>query len=133
MALNPYNLGLFNSGTYLPFNCDIDAITQAASAVVTTSEDHGFVVGNRVQFFIPSDFGMRQLNGKKGLVTAVPADDQIEVDINTIAFDAFSVPVGALQSAQVLGAGDQNYGNFSPGGVPVLPITVPGSYLNERP
>ena len=137
MALNRYNLGLFDSGTYLPFVCDIDSITQGFPALVTTSIDHGFVPGNRVQFSIPPQWGMRQLNGLKGLVLTVPADDQIEVDIDTTSFDAFVTPSPppfvVIDPAQVAGVGDANYGNLSPGGVPVLPMTVPGAYINQPP
>jgi hypothetical protein len=137
MTLNRYNLGLFDSGTYLPFVCDITSITQAFPALVTTSENHGFVPGNRVQFFIPPQWGMRQLNGLKGLVQTVPADNQIEVDIDTSTFDAFvtpsSPPFVVIDPAQVTGVGDENYGNLSPGGIPVLPMTVPGAYINQPP
>ena len=137
MALNRYNLGLFNSGTYYPFICDLEDVTQAVSALVTTTEDHGFELGNTVQFFIPPQWGMRQLNGLKGRVIAIPSDDQIEVDIDTSGFDAFTTPslpaFVVIDPAQVAGIGDVNYGSLSPGGRPVLPLTVPGAFLNQPP
>ena len=92
MAINRYNLGLFDSGTYFPFVCDLESVTQEMDALITTTEDHGFVVGNEVQFQIPPQWGMRQLNGLKGLVLTIPADDQFTVDIDTSTFDAFVVP-----------------------------------------
>lgn len=135
--LNPYNLGLFNSGTYSPFICDITAITQAQQATITTSEDHGFIVGNQIQCFIPPQYGMRQLNNLKGYVTAVPASDQITVSINTSTFDSFVVPTVptfvVIDPAQVSGIGDSNFGSFSPGGVIPLPQTIPGAYENQPP
>lgn len=137
MALNRYNLGLFNSGTYYPFICDLEHVTQAEIALVTTTEPHGFELGNTVQFFIPQQWGMRQLNGLKGVVIAIPSDDEIEVDINTSTFDAFTIPSPpafvVIDPAQVAGIGDVNYGNLSPGGVPVQPMTVPGAFLNQPP
>jgi len=137
MALNPYNLGDFNSGTYTPFVCNISSITRAAQALVTTSITHGFVVGNTVRFFIPQQYGMRQLDGLKGTVMTVPADDEFTVNIDTQGFDPFVTPslppYVVIDPAQVAGIGDMNYGNLSPGGIPVLPITVPGAYQNQPP
>jgi hypothetical protein len=137
VALNRYNLGLFNSGTYTPFVCDLTAVTQDFPCLVTTDIPHGFVVGNQVQFQIPPQWGMRQLNGLKGYVSDIPQDDQIQVDIDTRTFDAFVVPTPpalvVIDPAQVSGIGDANYGKLSPGGIPELPMTVPGAYLNQPP
>ena len=133
MALNRFNLGLFDSGTYTPFACDITAVTTGTATEITTSQDHAFVVGNLVQFFIPSDYGMTELNKRKGFVISVPSDTEIEVDLDSRSFTPFSVPASPTQPAQVLSAGDQNYGDLSPGGTPVIPQTVPGSFINVRP
>lgn len=135
--LNRYNFGLFNSGTYSPKICDIEAITQAIQALVTTTVDHSFVVGQEVQFFIPPEWGMRQLNNLKGIVLGIPADDQILVTINTLDFDAFVTPTPpayvVISPAQVAGIGDINTGTLSAGGVPANPNTIPGSYQNQPP
>lgn len=135
--LNRYNLGLFDSGTYTPFVCDISAITQSKNATVTTTEDHGFVQGAQVQFQIPPQWGMRQLNGLKGYVTNIPDSDQITVNINTTTFDAFVVPSPpayvVIDPAQVSGIGDFNFGTLSPGGIPTNPNTIPGAYENQPP
>lgn len=137
MALNRNNLGLYNSGTYFPFVCDIEFVTQSEIALVGTTVAHGFEIGNTVQFFIPPDWGMRQLNGLKGRVLEIPSDDSFEVDIDTSEFDAFTTPTPppfvVIDPAQVAGIGDVNYGNLSPGGRPVLPMTVPGAFLNQPP
>lgn len=135
--LTRYNLGLFNSGTYSPHVEEISDITQAAQALVTTVDPHTFVLGNQVQFSIPQQWGMYQLDGLKGLVIEIPADDQFVVDINTLTFNAFVTPSPpafvVIDPAQVAGIGDQNYGNSSPGGIPILPITIPGAYQNQPP
>lgn len=137
MALNRYNLGLFNSGTYIPFLCDVTAVTQDFPCLVTTSVAHGFVVGNSVQFSIPQQWGMRQLNGLKGFVLSIPQDNQIIVDIDTRTFDPFVTPspppLVVIDPAQVSGIGDENYGKLSPGGIPQLPNTVQGAFLNTPP
>lgn len=132
--LNPYNLGLFNSGTYSPFICNISAITQSQTATITTSIDHGFVVGNQIQCFVPAQWGMRQLNNVKGYVTAVPSATQITTNINTQSFDPFVIPMTTTSTiAQVAGIGDSNTGNAAPGGVLPLPNTPPGAFENQPP
>lgn len=135
--LNRYNLGLFNSGTYIPFVCDITSVTQEDQATVTTSQDHAFVVGAQVQFQIPPEWGMRQLNRLKARVIDIPASNEITVNINTTNFDAFVIPVTpmyvVIDPAQVAGIGDFNFGNFSINGFPPEPNTVPGAFLNEPP
>lgn len=133
--LNRYNLGLFNSGTYSPHIEDIESVTQSAEALVTTEEDHTFVIGQQVQFFIPPQWGMRQLNTLKGYVLTIPDSDQFTVNINTTTFDTFVVPTPGpfivIDDAQVAGIGDSNFGTTSPGGVPQNPNTVPGAYQNQ--
>lgn len=134
---NRYNLGLFNSGTYTPFICDISAITQETFPMVTTSIDHSFVIGQQVQFFIPPQWGMRQLNTLKGIVIDIPETNQFVTTIDTSQFDPFVVPTPpqyvVIDPAQVAGIGDINTGNSSPGGVPANPNTVPGAYQNQPP
>ena len=131
------NLGLYNSGTYEPANEYITNITQANPCVVTTSVSHSFVIGNQVQFTIPPQWGMLQLDGLKGYIIAIPVANQITVEIDTSTFNAFVIPTPppsvVYQSAQVAPVGDQNFGNLSPGGIPILPITVPGAYINVFP
>lgn len=132
-----YNLGLFNSGTYSPKVVDIQSITQAVNCLVTTAIDHTFVVGQQVQFFIPPQWGMRQLDGLKGYVLTIPAADQFTTNIDTSSFDAFITPTlpmyVVIDPAQVAGIGDQNSGTLSPGGIPANPNTIPGAYQNQPP
>ena len=135
--LDRFNFGLFNSGTYEPANEDITDITQASQALVTISVDHSFVIGNQVQFLIPPEWGMYQISGLKGFVISIPQSDQISVDIDTRAFDAFVTPTPpmfvVIDNAQVASVGDSNFGSLSPGGVVTLPNTIPGAYINQRP
>lgn len=135
--LNRYNLGLFNSGTYTPFICDISSITQAVLSTVTTTIDHAFVIGQEVQFFIPPQWGMRQLNYLKGIVISIPDADEFVTNINTTNFDAFVVPTPpalvVIDPAQVAGIGDINTGTSSPGGIPANPNTIPGAFQNQPP
>lgn len=64
----------------------ITAITKAASAVVTVGA-HTFVVGESVHF--TGVVGMTEINGQRGLITAVGATD-ITVAINSTSFTVYT-------------------------------------------
>ena len=134
---NRYNLGLFNSGTYTPFVCNITAVAQGQQTTLTTAVDHGFVVGNQIQVFIPPQWGILQLNGKKGFVTAIPSATEITVNIDSSIYDAFvppSVPAYVvIDRPQVSPIGDANFGNLAPSGVLSVPQTIPGAFYNIAP
>lgn len=73
----------------------VTAISQAASAVVTLSVDPSpyYVVGMKLRFSIPSSFGMVEMNGLTGTITAVDSTNyQVTVDINSSSFTAFAFP-----------------------------------------
>ncbi len=67
------------------------AITQAVQAVVTTSIDHGYQVGQMVQLSVPSDFGMVQADGAIADVVAVTANT-MTLNLNSAGFSAFAFP-----------------------------------------
>ena len=69
-------------------------ITQAASAVITTTVSHGYTVGQIIRFKIPAVFDMVELNGLQGSITAVTAGT-FTVDIDTTAFTAFAFALPA--------------------------------------
>jgi len=69
-------------------------VTQANPAVVTTTVSHGFTVGQKIRFKIPSDFDMTELNDLSGTVTAVTAST-ITTDIDASGFTAFSFALPA--------------------------------------
>jgi hypothetical protein len=83
---------------YRPRRRYISAITQAASAVVTTTVDHGYTIGDEVRIYTNTDgyeaFGMTQMNGLIGKITATTAAT-FTVNIDSTAFDAFAFPLTA--------------------------------------
>jgi hypothetical protein len=128
------NFGLWYSGTYIPFVCDISGVTTGQTTVITTAVDHGFVVGNQVQFYIPREWGITQLNKLKGYVLSL-TDDTIEVNIDSTQFNQFSTPTVILpnivQTPQVIPIGDGNTGYQYVGCHP--PLKIPGTYRNTYP
>lgn len=86
---------------YFPRRRWITAITAANPAVITTSIAHGFVVGDRITVNVPdANFGMTEIDGLTGLVTAVTAST-ITTDINAAAFTAFAFPTSAVAAGGV--------------------------------
>lgn len=81
-------------------------ISQATSAVVTTSVDPSafYVVGMKLYFSVPSSFGMTQINGLVGTITAINAVSatgnigayNMTVNIDSSAFTAFAFPASSL-------------------------------------
>lgn len=137
MSFTRFNFGEYDSGTYSPSNQVIFDVTNNFPALVTTIEDHDYVIGNQISFLIPPQWGIRQLNGLKGYVVSIPELNQFEINIDTRLFDSFFTPIVpefvVIDQPQALGIGDENFGPLSPGGVPVLPTTIQGAYINQKP
>lgn len=78
----------------------VTGITQASQGVVTVSEKHQYVVGQKVEFSIPGSFGMVQLNNyylpqsKPPVITAV-TDYTFTINVNTTNFTAFAFPASS--------------------------------------
>jgi len=89
---------IVNDHRYFPRRRWITTITAAAAAVITTSIDHGYAVGSRITVHVPTGFGMTQMEGLTGEVTAVTAST-ITTDINSAAFTAFAWPTSATFAA----------------------------------
>lgn len=87
---------------FYPRNRFITSITQAASAVITLSVTHGFTVGQLVRIIVPAEFGMTQMNGLLGTVTAInTATNTITVNIDSTGFTAFAFPTSAIAAGGV--------------------------------
>lgn len=79
--------------TFQPAMRLITALSIAATATVTTSFDHDYLVGLVVRLLIPSEFGMIQVNQELGTIIDVPTTDSFVIDIDTRGFDTFIIPV----------------------------------------
>lgn len=77
----------------------VTEITKATQAVVRLSVDPSpfYVVGMKVRFSVPSSYGMTEINGLTGEITAISsANYTITVDINSTSFTTFAFPTSAL-------------------------------------
>lgn len=89
-------------------------ITQATSAVITVTVPSGYAVGQTVRIFVPessqsgvSDYGMTEINGLKGTITAVNdtvATQTITVNIDSSSFTAFTFPTAAKAAVPLVKA-----------------------------
>lgn len=104
----------------------ISAITRAKPAVATFTAAHDFVKGQTVMFLVEREYGMREINGMIGTVSAI-TDDTITVDIDSRDFTPFSVPGTVNSIPQVIPVGSTNFG-LTNQGVPVNPIGPSGSF-----
>ena len=76
----------------------VTGITQAAQAVVTVSEAHNYVVGEKIVFNIPASFGMTQLNSFTQRLPAVivaVGTYTMTINVNTTSFTAFAFPASS--------------------------------------
>ena len=76
-------------------------ITKASQAVVTCSVDPTayYVVGMKVHFMVPGDFGMYEISNLTGkIVSMSSANYTMTVDIDSTAFTTFAFPTSALAS-----------------------------------
>lgn len=81
---------------FYPRHRSISAITQAASAVVTMTVTHGFTVGQVVRLRVPAAFGMVEIDGLSGTITAInTTTNTITLDIDSTTFTAFAFPLTA--------------------------------------
>jgi hypothetical protein len=83
----------------------VTEITQANQAVVRTSVDptQYYVVGMKVHFSIPYQFGMYQMNQLTGTIVAMSAANYtMTVDIDSSAFTAFAFPASSASPTATL-------------------------------
>jgi hypothetical protein len=83
-------------------------ITRAANAVVTTTVDHSYTVGQVVRMIVPDAYGMREMNNLQATITAVTAST-FTTDIDSTGFTAFTFPLTAaapFSPAMVVPFGD---------------------------
>lgn len=81
---------------YYPRRRFISKITAASQAVVTMTVTHGYTVGQLVRFVVPAAYGMVEMDGLQGEITAIDLNNNtITVNIDSSAFTAFAFPATA--------------------------------------
>jgi len=128
----PYSNVPIHPEFYQPRRWVIEAIELGQTTLVTTTTDLDYVIGQQVRFIIPYHYGIRELNEVSGYVISVPADDQVEIDIDSSHMNAF-VDAGLPTKAQILAIGDVNTGQVNISGRVNQKTYIPGSFINISP
>lgn len=100
---------------FYPRRRRITKITKASSAVVTLSVTHGYTVGQVVRFVVPAAFGMVEMNGLQGTITAIntttTSGNTVTVNIDSSAFTTFAFPTTsstAFSPAEMIPVGEDS-------------------------
>ena len=110
----------------------ISAISLGQTTTITTTEDMNYVIGQEVRLLIPPNFGARALNQQSGFVIAIPASDQVELDIVSANIDPFTSS-SATTKPQIVAIGSINSGIISNTGNVIPSTSIPGSFINISP
>lgn len=114
---------------YVPEVREIESIAESGlNCIVTTSENHHYVIGNTVKFVIPQEFEMVEINDRQGTVIE-KTDDTLTININISNFTPFLVPASFTTPAQVIPVGSVNFGFEVQGTIPT-PIGPSGAFRN---
>lgn len=92
---------------YQPAMRIISNITKSNPAIVTTTFDHLYITGTIVRIDMPLKYGMQQINGMTGEIV-VTAPTTFAISINSLFFDAYSIPSDPQQYPQVVPIGENN-------------------------
>lgn len=95
----------FNPRFY-PRNRRITAITAGNPTVIALNVTHGYTVGQVVRVKMPAAYGMTQIDGLTGTITAIGTaiggcTNTISLNINSTGFTAFAFPTSATAAAGV--------------------------------
>lgn len=74
-------------------------MSNARFATVTTTEDHGYDVGQIIRLIVPPEYGM-DIYYKQVKILEVPADDMFTCDYDTTQLAPFVEPGTIYQQAQ---------------------------------
>ena len=128
----PENNPPINPQYYLPSVFDITALSLGNNTTITTSENHNYVIGQVIRLLIPQSYGAFQLNGLQGNVIAIPALNQVTVNIVSTQANAFQIG-NTTTPAQIIAIGDVNSGPINSQGRTNNGTFIPGSFIDISP
>lgn len=114
---------------YQPRRFVIEDIALGPTTLVTTTEDHDYVIGQQCRLIIPPSFGCRQLNEQTGFVLSIPNPDEVVLDIYSSGGDPY-ISSSATTVAQILAIGDINSGVINNNGLLNQGTYIPGSFID---
>lgn len=120
---------------YSPSIYYITAIAIGKITTITTATTHNYSIGGEVRLHIPATYGTRQLNEKRGIVISIPSTTEVDISIDSSAFDTFiASPTYGPTKPQICGIGDINSGGLNNSSGRIKNITnISGSFINTSP
>lgn len=131
----PENNPPINPQYYQPSVFAITAITLGTTTTIMTLVNHNYVIGQLIRLIIPPTYGSFQLNERQGYVIAIPAANQVVVNIDSsLNVNAFiESPSYGPTLPQILAIGDINSGPINNSGPTKQSTFIPGSFINISP
>lgn len=112
----------------------ISAITQGTNTTITTAVDNDYAVGQLVRLLIPFTYGAGQLSKQTGYIVAIPAPNQVVVNINSLNTEPFiPSPSYGPTPPQIIAIGDTNTGPTNSHGRVNNITYIDGSFINISP
>ncbi len=127
-----YNNPPIEPGYYIPSRFVISDVVLGETTLVTTSEDHNYVIGQLCRLIIPNGYGCTQLNEKSALVVEIPNPNQVVLILDSKGGDTY-IAASLRQEPQILAIGDINNGTVNPTGRVSNITFIPGSFINISP
>lgn len=93
------------SPAYEPQMQNIASITNSYPAVVTTTNDHGYLNGAIVRLSVPYDYGMTQINQQYGSISIL-SSTSFSIDIDSTFYWPWVVPTSPKQAPQTMPIGE---------------------------
>lgn len=117
---------------YQPRSFVISNITLGQLTTVTTIQNMDYVIGQLVRLVIPPTFGCTSLNQQTGYVIAIPAANQVTLNIYSANADPFKSSA-LTTKPQIIPIGDVNTGVTNNQGRSSNRTYIPGSFINISP
>ena len=129
----PYNNPPIESQYFQPSQFFISNISLGINTTITTTANMNYVIGQSVRLLIPPLSGCRQLNEITGNVIAIPASNQVVLNIDSsMNVDAFKTSTSP-QQPQIIAIGDVNTGAINANGPSNTQTFINGSFINISP
>ena len=119
---------------FKPSRFVISDVTLGNTTIITTVLDMDYVIGQEVRLLIPAQFGCFQLNNQTGYVLSLPADNQVEISINSnVNVNQYIAGTSNTNSPQIIAIGDINQGMTNNNGPIISNPGIPGAFENISP
>lgn len=106
----PYQNLPIDISNYAPRRFFIADIQLGKQTLVTTTQNHDYVIGQNVRLLIPQFNGSRQLSKQTALVIEIPQADQVLLDLDSSLYVSPFVTSTNRNQPQIMAVGDINLG-----------------------